>query len=474
MTEELGALDATAQAQLVRRKEITALELVDAAIERIERLNPIVNAVVIKTYDRAREVAAGPLADGPFRGVPFLLKDLAVEEAGVPLREGSVYLSDYVPAEDVELVKRLKRAGLVIVGRTNTPELGLGPTTEPRLWGPTRNPWDLSRSPGGSSGGAATAVATRMVPMAHGNDAGGSIRVPAACCGVFGLKPTRARNPAGPHYGDLFGGLIAEHALTRSVRDSARLLDATAGPDLGDPYCAPAPARPFADEVSTRPGRLRIAWSSRPLVGNPVHPDCVAAVEDAARLCASLGHEVVEADPRVDGAKFWTAFTTLLAVSFTWAIDDWARRTGRKPSPQLFEPFTWSFTERGRAFSGPDYLLAVQDVQRASREIARFLVDHDVWLTPVIGEPPVSLGTLAYTGGDPFELRRRMTAFAPFTWIANATGQPAMSVPTFWNADGLPIGTHWMGRFGDEATLFRLAGQIEAARPWSRRPPVCA
>ena len=473
-SEKLAILDATAQTELVRRKEASPLELVDAAIERIERLNPAVNAVVIKTYDRAREAARGPLPDGPFRGVPFLLKDLVVEEAGVPLHEASAYLSDYVPAEDAELVKRLKRAGLVILGRTNSPELGLGPTTESRLWGPTRNPWDVTRSPGGSSGGAAAAVATRMVPMAHGNDAGGSIRVPAACCGVFGLKPTRARNPLGPHYGDVMSGLVAEHALTRSVRDSARLLDATAGPDLGDPYWAPSPPRPFADEVATPPGRLRIAWATRPLVGQAVHRDCVAAVEDAARLCASLGHEVVEAAPRVDGERFWTAFTTLLAVGFTWAIDDWARRTGRKPAPELFEPFTWSFTGRGREFTGPDYLLALQDLQRAGREIACFLVDHDVWLTPAIGEPPVPLGTLAYTGQDPFELRRRMTAFAPFTWIANATGQPAMSVPTFWNAAGLPIGTHWIGRFGDEATLFRLAGQLETARPWSRRPPLCA
>lgn len=305
-SENLAILDATAQTELVRRKEVSPLELVDAAIERIERLNPAVNAVVIKTYDRARDAARGPLPDGPFRGVPFLLKDLVVEEAGVPLHEASAYLSDYVPAEDAELVKRLKRAGLVILGRTNSPELGLGPTTESRLWGPTRNPWDVTRSPGGSSGGAAAAVATRMVPMAHGNDAGGSIRVPAACCGVFGLKPTRARNPLGPHYGDVMSGLVAEHALTRSVRDSARLLDATAGPDLGDPYWAPSPPRPFADEVATPPGRLRIAWATRPLVGQAVHRDCVAAVEDAARLCASLGHEVVEAAPRVDGERFWT------------------------------------------------------------------------------------------------------------------------------------------------------------------------
>jgi amidase len=472
--DALSELDATAQAELVRRKELTALELVDAAIDRIDRLNARVNAVVIKTYERAREAAAGTLPDGPFTGVPFLLKDLAVEEAGVPLREASAFLSDYIPREDCELVRRHRRAGLVLLGRTNAPELGLGPTTEPRLWGATRNPWDPTRSAGGSSGGAAAAVATRMVPMAHGNDAGGSIRTPAACCAVFGLKPTRARNPLGPHYGDLMSGLVAEHALTRSVRDSATLLDATSGPAPGDPYWAPPPARPFREEVAMPPGRLRIAFSTRPLVGTGFHPDCVAAVQDAARLCASLGHEVVEEAPDIDGEAFWNAFTAVLAVGFTWSIDDWARRTGRTPAPELFEPFTWSFTGRGRQFTGPDYLLAVQDIQRASRQVARFFLEHDVWLTPTIGEPPVPLGTLAYTGQDPFELRRRMTAFAPMTWIANATGQPAMSVPTFWNATGLPIGTQWFGRFGDEATLFRLAAQLETACPWTRRPPLSA
>ncbi len=472
--DDVHALDGLAQAELIRRKEITAAELTAAAIDRIERLNPRVNAVVLKTYERARERAQAPPVDAPFAGVPFLLKDLLVEEAGVPLHEGSAFLRDYVPREDSELVRRFKRAGLVILGRTNTPELGLGPTTEPRLHGPTRNPWDPSRTAGGSSGGAAAAVATRMVALAHGNDAGGSIRVPAACCGVFGLKPTRARNPLGPHYGDLMSGLVAEHALTRSVRDSATLLDATSGPELGDPYAVPPPARPYRQEVGAPTGRLRIAYSTTTLLGARVDPDCIAAVEDAARLASSLGHEVVEALPDVDGERLFRAFTTLLAVGFTWSIDDWARRLGREPREELFEPFTWSFTGRGREFTAPEYLLALQDLQRLCRDIARFFVDHDVWLTPTLGEPPLPLGTLAYRGGDPFELRRRFAIFTPFTWVANATGQPAMSVPTFWTAAGLPIGTQWVGRFGDEATLFRLAAALEAARPWTRLPPLAA
>ena len=345
--DELALLDATAQADLVRNKEVTALELVTAAIDRIERVNPSVNAVVIPMYEKAREAASRPLPEGPFRGVPFLLKDLAAEYAGVAFNEASAFLRGYVPTEDQELVRRYKRAGLIVIGKTNTPELGLGPTTEPCLYGATRNPWDPSRTAGGSSGGAGAAVASAMVPMAHGNDAGGSIRVPAACCGVFGLKPTRARNPLGPLYGEMMGGLIVEHALTRTVRDSARLLDATAGPDFGDPYEAPSLARPFAHEIGVEPGRLRVVFSTRTLLGEDVHPDCRAAVHDAARLLESLGHHVVEGTPPIDGEEFWRLFTSVLAAGFAWAVDDWSRRLNRRPVPEHFESFTWALVERG-------------------------------------------------------------------------------------------------------------------------------
>ena len=472
--DELSFLDATAQAELVRRKEVKPLELVEAAIQRIERLNPTLNAVVTPMYDLARRAAAAPIP-GAFAGVPFLLKDFLAEYAEVRFTEGTVFLKDHVPAEDSELVKRYKRAGLIVIGKSNTPELAIGPTTEPRLFGPTRNPWDLGRTPGGSSGGAAAAVAAGLVPMAHGNDAGGSIRVPAACCGVFGLKPSRARNPLGPHYGDVFSGLVAEHALTRSVRDSAALLDATAGPDLGDPYWVPPPARPFVQEVGADPGRLHIAFTTRTLHGSAVHPDCGEAVREAAALCAALGHDVVEAAPALDAELLWQRFTTVLAAGFAWAIADWGRRTGRTPTDPFFEAFVWAFTERGRQLSAPDYLLALQDLQRLSRAMARFFVDYDVWLAPTLGEPPVPLGTFSFSGGDPLAVRRRMAAFTPFTYLANVTGQPAMSVPLFWNGEGLPLGTHFTGRFGDEATLFRLAAQLAAARPWAgRHPPVSA
>jgi amidase len=473
--DDVGRLDATAQAALVRKKEIKPLELVEAAIARIERVNPAVNAVVTRMYDQARAAAVGPIPDGPFAGVPFLLKDFITEVAGVRFTEGVAFLQDYIPTEDSELVRRYKQAGLLIVGKTNLPALALGATTEPQLFGPTHNPWDLSRTPGGSSGGSAAAVAARLVPMAHGNDAGGSIRNPASCCGVFGLKPTRARNPLGPHYGDLFSGLVAEHALTRSVRDSAALLDATSGPDLGDPYGCPPPARPFVQEVGAPPRPLRIGFTSQTPLGTPVHADCVTALQEAAALCADLGHVVTEAGPAFTAEPLFQGYATLVAAGFAWAIADWGRRTGRTPTAEGFEPFVWALAEKGRQLPAPAYLLAVQDLQRGAREIARFFVKHDVWLTPTLGEPPVPLGTFAFSQEDPFAMRRRIRIFDPFTYLANVTGQPAMSVPLYWNRENLPVGAHFVGRYGEEATLFQLAGQLEAARPWAdRRPPVSA
>jgi amidase len=473
--EDVAYLDATAQAELVRKKKVKPLELVEGAIERIESLNPSLNAVVTPMFEYAREKASDTISEGPFAGVPFLLKDFLAEFAGVRFTEGTAFLSDYIPKEDSELVRRYKNAGLIIVGKTNTPELALGVTTEPRLFGPTHNPWDTTRTPGGSSGGSAAAVAARIVPMAHGNDAGGSIRTPASCCGVFGLKPTRARNPLGPHYGDIFTGLAVEHALTLSVRDSAALLDATSGPELGDPYWAPTPIRPFLQEVGSKTGRLRIAFTTRTPLGDEVHPDCRAAVRDAAALCSELGHELTEASPPFHGELLFQSFTTILASGFAWAIDDWGRRTGRTPTPEFFEAFVWAFNQRGRQVSAPEYLLALQDLQRLTRDMARFFVGYDIWLTPTLGEPPVPLGTFKFSKEDPFTLRRRMAAFAPFTYMSNVTGQPAMSVPLYWNGEGLPVGTHFVARFGDEATLFRLASQLEEARPWAkRRPPASA
>lgn len=474
--DELAFLDATAQAELVRRREVTPLELVEAAIARIERLNPTLNAVITPLYDEARAAARAPLPDGPFTGVPFLLKDLLAACAGSPLSEGSAFLRGrYRSPHDSELVARYRRAGLIVVGKTNTSEFGILPTAEPAAFGPARNPWDIERSTGGSSGGSAAAVAAGLVPVAHANDGGGSIRIPAACCGVFGLKPTRGRIPLGPDYGDLYGGLVCEHVVTRSVRDSAALLDATAGPMPGDPYAAPPPVRPFLQEVGAPPGRLRIAFSVESPTGTPVHPECVAAVKDAAALCADLGHEVEEAAPAFDGRALGRAFAVLWSAGTAWSLSRWARVLGRDPGPDAVEPLTRALAERGRGISAVDYLHAVAEGQRLARDIARFFERYDLWLTPVVGEPPHPLGSFVSPPEDPTRGLRRAGLFAPFTYIANMTGQPAMSVPLYWTSDGLPIGVHFLGRFGDEATLLRLAAQLEEARSWAhRRPPVCA
>jgi amidase len=472
---EVARLDAIAQAELVWRGDISAVELVEASIGAIEQLNPVLNAVVTPMYDQAIAQARGGV-DGPLAGVPYLLKDLIVEVAGVRFTEGSVFLRDNVSEFDSELVVRLRRAGLIIVGKTNTPEFGMAPACEPVLFGPTRNPWDTNLSTSGSSGGSAAAVASGMVPAAHGNDLGGSIRYPASACGLFGLKPTRGRNPLGPEYGDAVSGWATEHALTRSVRDSAALLDATSGPALGDPYAVDRPLRPFLEEVGADPRALRIAFTDRSPEGVTGHPDCVAAVRDAAALCEFLGHEVVEADlpgltPQV-GAAIGTVFNAATA----WIVAYWIRRLGRHPEADELDPLTRAFWGMGRDVSAGEYLLAIEDCQAFARAVARFLTDVDVWLTPTLSTPPLAIGEMVSTPEEPLRaLERGGPTVAYAGVVANLTGNPAMSVPLFWNGDGLPIGVHFLGRFGEEATLFRLASQLETARPWmDRRPPVSA
>ncbi|MGD9031982.1 MAG: amidase [Desulfobacteraceae bacterium] len=473
--DEWAHLDATAQADLVRRKEVQSIELVESAIERIERLNPTLNAVVTPIYDEARAAAKGSISRGPFAGVPFLLKDLLAAYKGVPMSLGSELMRNFVPDHDTELVKRLKGAGLIILGKTNTPEFGILPTTEPRLFGPSRNPWNTERTTGGSSGGSAAAVAAGLVPMAHANDGGGSIRIPASCCGLFGLKPTRARNPLGPDFTELMGGLVAEHAVTRSVRDSAALLDATSGPDAGDPYWAPPPVRPFLEEVGADPGKLQIAFTTKSATGVTIHQDCVKAVEDAAALCRDLGHEVVEAAPEIDGGLLIQAFFAVWSAGVASTLDGIALMTGQPVNADKVEPLTWALAEMGRKANASDYLLALQVLQGLGRVMASFLVDFDLWLTPTLAEPPVPLGTFDSPPENPLQGFFRTGEFVPFTPLCNCTGQPAMSVPLFWNAEGLPVGTHFVGRFGDEATLFRLAAQLEEARPWTdRQPPIRA
>jgi len=474
-TDDFAWLDATAQAALVAKGEASAQELLDAAIARAERLNPKLNAIIRPMEDQARAAIAAGLPDGPFKGVPFLLKDLAAEYAGVATSEGSRFLGEHNVAEvDQELTRRFKAAGLVIFGKTNTPEFGLLPTTEPELFGPTCNPWDVTRTPGGSSGGAAAAVAAGLVPAAHANDGGGSIRIPASCCGVFGLKPSRGRNSLAPHYGDIASGIVAEHVVSRTVRDSAALLDATAGPALGDPYWAPPPARPFAQELGADPGRLRIALSTTPINGATVDSDCIAAAQEAAALCAELGHVVEEATPVFDPALGET-FSAIWVGFLGWAVDDWSRRMKREPREQDLEPWTWRMLEVSRAQSTKDYLLAVQDVQAAGRTLAEFLQGYDILLTPTVASPPMPLGSFDYVDGNRAHARESVFALAAFTPLCNVAGNPAMSVPLHWTDSGLPVGAHFIARMADEATLFRLAAQLEAARPWAdKRPPVSA
>jgi amidase len=473
ISEELAFLDATSQAALVRKKEVKPIELVDAAIERVERLNPELNAVILPMYELARETAEGDLPDGPFRGVPFLLKDIGAAYGGVRQTSGTAFAKDFVPDHDSELVVRQKKAGLIVIGKTNTPEVGILPTCESRFLGPCKNPWNTERSTGGSSGGSAAAVASGMVSLAHANDGGGSIRIPASCCGLFGLKPTRARNPLGPDLGDMMGGYIVEHCVSRSVRDSATLLDATAGPDVGDPYWAPPQQRPYLAEVGADPGRLRIAFTTQAPIDVEVHKDCVEAVHNVAKLCQDLGHVVEEASVDVNGDMVNTAFVTVFASGGTGAfIKGMALATGQTPTEEQFEPLTWALYQMSEGTKATDYLLALTLLQNVSRTIARFMNDYDVWLTPTLSKPPVPLGWMDSPPENPLLGLARAGEYVPFTPSCNFTGQPAMSVPLVWNDEGLPIGTQFIGRFGDEATLFRLAGQLEQARPWADNRPL--
>ncbi|HUG27971.1 MAG TPA: amidase [Gemmatimonadales bacterium] len=493
---EYASHDALGLAQLVRERQVTPLELVDAAIERIEALNPALNAVIHTMDDQARLAAKGALPEGPFRGVPFLVKDLISTVAGVPFRCGSRFLRDYRPATDSELIRRYRAAGLIITGKTNTPEFGLTPFTEPERFGPTRNPWNTGRTPGGSSGGSAAAVASGMVPMAGGGDGGGSIRIPASCCGLFGLKPSRGRVPTGPGIGEIWQGAVVEGVLTRSVRDTAALLDAVQGPDLGAPYWAPPPARPFLSEVGADPGRLRIAFTTKPMMGRRVDPVCVQAVEDTARLLESLGHTVEEAAPGVDGPALARAFMTMLCGELRGDITDAENLLGRRATPGDFEPATWALALLGDQLTAAEFVQAVRLMERTTRQVAPFFAEWDMLLTPTLASPPVLIGSLQPTAAERLQLTvlGRLRAgrllrlggvlqqaadevfeFIPWTPVFNVTGQPAMSVPLCWSPDGLPIGMHLVGQAANEAALLRLASQLEQARPWfARTPPTFA
>jgi amidase len=481
--DDFARLDATAQAELVGSGDASPPELIEAAIARIEELNPTLNAVIHELYEQGREAAAAELPDGPFRGVPFLLKDLGAALAGQPLQLGMGLLkaADFRAPVDSYLAQRFQAAGLVTIGKTNTPELGILPTTEPRAYGATRNPWDTERTAGGSSGGSAAAVASSMVAIAHANDGGGSIRIPAANCGLFGLKPTRQRISEGPLIGDVMSGLTAEFALTRSVRDAARLLDAVCGSAPGDPYVAPAPIRPYVEELEPDSATLRIGILEQPPVpGLSSHPDCVAAVREAGELLGSLGHRIEDSSPidagMAEALDLEDTFLTRWAAGQTATLDQLSVLLGREVRPDDVEPLTWALAEIGRERSGGRYLRDVGIHQTISRAIAAWHESgYDLLLTPTLAEPPLPLGTLDDSGADPLEAFRRAVPSGAFTALFNATGQPAASVPLHWSAEGLPIGIQLVAAFGREDLLIRVAAQLERARPWAgRTPPVFA
>ncbi|AKT39618.1 amidase [Chondromyces crocatus] len=473
---EYTSHDGLGLADLVRRREVTPAELVDVATSAIDQTNPSLNAVIRSLRDQADQALAAGLADGPFTGVPFLIKDLGLMSAGVPTGMGSRLFQGFIAPLDSELMVRYRRAGLVPLGKTSTPELGINVVTEPLAHGPTRNPWNTDRTPGGSSGGAAAAVAARMVPIAHGSDAGGSIRIPASCCGLFGFKPTRGRTPTGPMQGELLGGLAIEHVLTRSVRDSAALLDVTAGADPGAPYDVPPPARPFLDEVNAPPSRLRIAFYDTPLSGAPVSDDARQALQRTVALCQELGHELIPAPPPADWSMIASVFNLIFA-NHAYVFDIMLPMFGLTAGPESVEATTLALRDAGRRMTGAHVFAALAARDQISRAVGQFFTQFDVLLSPTLAQPPLPVGTL--DANDPrYDGRSWLDAcfeFAAFTPLANITGNPAMSVPLHTSADGLPIGVQFEARQGNEATLFRLAGQLEQAAPWAqRRPPVCA
>ncbi len=489
---EYDALDGLGLGELVRRKQISATDVLNAALARIAARNPRLNAVVRLLEQEARASLTAIPADAPFAGVPMLIKDLQATIAGVPTSHGTRPMQAVIATHDSELITRYRRAGAVFVGRSNTPEFGLTPFTESEALGPARNPWDTTRTTGGSSGGSGAAVAARIVPIGHGGDGGGSLRIPASCNGVFGLKPTRGRVPTGPDVGDAWRGFAQEHVITRSVRDSAAMLDLTAGEDAGAPVACPRQDRPFLEEVTTEPGRLRIAMTSTPFFGRHVHADCKTALADAAALLTSLGHDVEEAEPVLDGESLAKSFLTVVAAECRADLEWMGEQLGRAVRRSDVEVATWALGLVGRHFRASDYSTAVRRLQTAGRTVGQFFTQYDLLITPTLADPPfvigalqpkpyeraalsilgaLGLGRVLGSGGLLSEMADKAFGFIPYTPLFNVTGQPAMSVPLYWNAAGLPIGTHVVGRFGDEATLFRVAGQLERARPWIDRVP---
>ena len=468
---EYSDFDGLGLAGLVKAKRVKPAELVDAAIERIERHNPKLNAVVFNGYADGRAQAVTE-PSGAFAGVPMLLKDLLCEKKGWPTRAGSRFVPAAPSPFDSTLVSRFEAAGLIPLGKTNACEFGMVPFTEPKLYGPARNPWNLDYSTGGSSGGSAAAVAAGIVPLAHANDGGGSIRIPASCCGLVGLKPTRGRNPLGPLRGEGLSGFAAEHVVSRSVRDTAAALDATAGPEIGDPYAAPPQPGSYLAALNKRHGKLRIAYTTTRFDGEACDQQCKAAAEAAAILCERLGHYVEEGAPRATGDDLADA-GTIVAANHAMIVDLFAKLTGKTPTGEEFEAYTWNLYRHGKTLSAAQYALCKVNLQRLSRQIAVWQQPYDAWITPAFAVPPPKIGTVSYDMIDLTKGWAPVIHYLVFTILQNITGQPAISLPIAWSQSGLPIGVQFVGRFGEEHLLLQLAAQIEEAAPWNKkRPPI--
>jgi len=484
--------DAMGLAELVKKKKVKASELLEEAVSRIENHNTAVNAVICKMYDSAKKLAEKPMPAAPFAGVPFLVKDILHMVAGVPSTEGTRALKNYIPEEENEIVKRYRNAGLLIMGKTNVPEFGLMGYTESILYGPCRNPWDTGRTPGGSSGGSAAAVASGMVPMASGTDGGGSIRIPASYCGLFGMKPTRGRTPLGPFIGESWQGATVAGVISRSVRDTAAMLDILSVPDPGAPYIIPSPVLPYLKEIQKKPGRLRIGFSTRTILNSKVHPECIKAVEETAALCEKLGHTVIRDEPELDGKAIAFSYLMMYMGEVAADIDMIEELTGEKTKMSNYELITWFLRMMGKTYSAGEFVREMRVWNTIARSFSRFFETYDLYLTPVTADPPLKIGEL-----QPKTSERIMAGIAsrlglgklmkasgminklseatfekfPFTQIVNLAGLPAMTVPLHWTADRLPCGVQFIGRFGDEATLFRLAAQLEKSKPWFDKRP---
>jgi amidase len=468
---EYAEFDGLGLALCIRKGEVSAAEALEAAIERIERHNGVLNAVVYKAYDEARRVASGKLPDGPFAGVPFLIKDLGLRVKGWPRTSGSRFAEIAADGEDSELVKRYRATGAVLAGKTNTPEFGIPGVTTSRRLGPCRNPWNPDHISGGSSGGAAAAVASGMTPLAHASDGLGSIRIPAACCGLVGLKTTRDRNPNGQFDADRAIGLSVDHVVSRSVRDSAAMLDATGYPEPASPYAAPSKERPYLEEITRSPGQIRIAWSAETPTGNPISPEAQKALEGTAATLRVLGHDVREEGLGIDYRAFYRAQGAVSAANFSAGMKEWIALKGREPGDDI-EGLARRLYERGLAMTGQDAMEGWRNLRKFNRQILKRFENWDVLLTPVLATTPPRVDWLDTLTPDLREFDKRQAATFGFTPPFNITGQPSLSLPLWQSeSDGLPIAMMFTARYGDEASLFRLAGQLEKEMPWANRKP---